>query len=262
MKNQLTRIFYDKKKMGIVAILLILPSLEIILFLYDHFVYGFGLPTPLYATFLSLYSRIHILQSIYLWFLPLYFLLIIGEDCIEDFRTGYKNILICKIGKTNYIKNKLKSGFLIPFFILSCGLFLNLILVQIACHGGTEQLIYGKYMIYDAFQMPETLLFKLSYTHPLLTNIIYNFFTASFAGLIGIVGTSLSIVLHDRKLVYAITFALWFIPILFKHSFMLIFQPFSEYGFNVILPLTFCIAGFYSLLIVLLIIWEVKIVKI
>ena len=50
--------------------------------------------------------------------------------------------------------------------------------------------------------------------------------------------------------------------ILFKNSFMLVFQPFSEYGFQVIVPLALWVAGLYTLLIVTMTMWEVKFVEI
>ena len=75
-------------------------------------------------------------------------------------------------------------------------------------------------------------------------------------------GTVLSIVLHDRRLVYAITFAVWFIPILFKDSFMLVFQPFSEYGLRTIVPLAVWSAGLFIFLTVVLVIWEEKYIEI
>lgn len=262
MRYQLRRILCNKKKICMIMALLIVPSLELFQFLYEHWRYEVELPYPLYATFLSVYSRGHILQSLYLWFLPLYLLVIVGEDCIEDYQIGYKNILVCKNGKNRYIKDKLKAGFFIPFLILVCGLSLNLILVQIICHNGTYLRYGGEYMVYDSNVMPETVLFELSYTHPLITNIIYIFLIAVFSGLIGMVGTGLSIVLHDRKIVYAITFALWFVPILFKNSFMLVFQPFMEYGFHVIIPLAVWGVGLYVLVIVLSAMWEEKFVEV
>lgn len=262
MKYQLLRIIGDKKKIFMIMLFLIIPSIEVFQFLYDNLIYNLGLPYPLYATFLSLYSRGHILQSLYLWFLPLYILIIVGDDSIEDFYTGYKNILITKSGKANYIKSKLQAGFIIPFLLVIFSLTLNLILVQIICINGTNSQYGGKYMIYDSSLMPETKLFELSYTHPLLTNIIYILITALFAGLIGMVGVTLAIVLHNRKVVYSITFALWFFPILFKNSFMLVFQPFMEYGFNTVVPLAIWVAGLFILVISVFIIWEEKLVEI
>lgn len=262
MKYQITRILTDRKKAAMLAILLLLPSIEVFQILYDSLANKLELPYPLYATFLSLYSRGHVFQSLYLWFMPLYLLVIIGEDSVEDYSTGYKNVLMCRIGRSAYIKNKLKSGFLMPFATIVCGLLLNLILIQIVCQGGTHLKFDGEYMVYDAGTMPGTMLFKWSYTHPLLANLGYIFITALFCGMIGMAGVMFVIVLHDRKIVYALTFALWFFPVLLKNSFMLIFQPFSEYGLLTLLPLGMWILGLYVLILILLLVWEVKFVEI
>lgn len=262
MEYQLRRVLSEKKKICILICMIIAPSLEIFQVLHLHWKYEAELPYPMYATFLSLYSRGHILQSLYLWFLPMYLLVVVGEEGIEDFKTGNKNILMSKIGKWNYIKIKMKSSFIISSGMVGAGLILNLILVQCAYLGGTNSRLSGEYMIYDPQTMPKTFLFEWSYTHPLLTNVIYIILTMVFAGLIGILGTMLSIVLHDRKLVYAITFALWFIPILFKNSFMLVFQPFSEYGLKTIVPLIAGVSGVYVFLTVVLAVWEDKYIEI
>ena len=258
MEYQLQRALSEKKKKIIIILMIIVPSLEILQVFYEYWKYGLELPYPMYATFLSLYSRGHIIQSLYLWFLPMYLLILVGEESIEDFKTGIKNILICRIGKTKYIKGKLKSSFITSISIVGIGLLVNFILVQFAYTEGTYLRYGGEYMVYDITTMPEILLFEWSYTNPVLTNLLYIVITMLFAGLIGMLGTMLSIVLHDRKLVYAITFALWFVPILFKNSFMLVFQPFSEYGFDTVVPLAVWTSGLYILITVVLVIWEEK----
>lgn len=164
--------------------------------------------------------------------------------------------------KKNYIKTKLKSSFLTSIVVVGMGLFINFILVQFSYKEGTYLRYGGDYMIYDANTMPETLLFEWSYTNPVLANLIYIVLTMLFAGLIGMLGTMLSIVFHDRKLVYALTFAVWFVPILFKNSFMLVFQTFSEYGFDTVIPLAIWSAGLYILIIAVLVVWEEKYIEI
>lgn len=266
MEYQLKRVLSEKKKVIMMILLIIVPSLEVLQIIYWNLKVGGDLPVdfpyPMYATFLSLYSEGHILQQIYLWFLPMYLLIISGEECIEDYKTGNKNILISRIGKKNYIKSKLKSGFLTSSGIVGIGLLINLIVVQFVYSGGTALRYDGEYMVYDKINMPNTFLFEWSYTHPLAANLSFIAITMLFAGLIGMIGTMLAIILHDRKLVYAITFALWFVPILFKNSFMLIFQPFSEYGLKTLLPLAIGIGGVYIMLIIILAIVEEKCIEI
>ena len=108
MKLQLERLMHDKIKMAIIICLLILPSLDVLVILWQN---AEELPCPLYATFLSSYSRGHILQALYLWFVPLYYLLIAGDICIEDYQTGYVNVLTAKEGRAKYVKNRLSAGF-------------------------------------------------------------------------------------------------------------------------------------------------------
>lgn len=161
----------------------------------------------------------------------------------------------------NYIKSKLKSAFLTSSGAVGIGLLINLVVVQLVYAGGTESYYGGEYMVYEKY-MPDTFLFEWSYTHPLAANLSFIGITMLFAGLIGMIGTILAIILHNRKLVYAITFALWFVPILFKNSFMLIFQPFSEYGLKTLLPLAIGIGGAYITLIIILVIVEEKYIEI
>ena len=83
-----------------------------------------------------------------------------------------------------------------------------------------------------------------------------------FLALVGMMGAALAISIHERKMVYALTFAIWFIPILFKNSSMHIFQPFMEYDFNVIVPMAIWCIVLYILVIITAIIWEKKIVEV
>ncbi|MCD7826198.1 MAG: hypothetical protein LUH14_09600 [Clostridiaceae bacterium] len=256
MRSFLDRIFCDKIKLTIILILILLPTADVFIILFQSKTEI--LPYALYATFLSGYSKGHILQSLYLWFVPLYFLLITGDNCIEDYQTGYKSILVSKIGKASMIRKNLCISFMLPFLILVVGLTLNLIAAMIAFRNGAYSPMGGEYAVYDALNMPETLLFKLSYTHPLSANLIYILAAAFLSGLISMVGTSFSLILHERKFVYSITFALWLGPLLMKNSSMLLFQPFSEYGFNVLMPIFLWITAIYVAIITAVNIWEVK----
>ena len=101
MRQQLNRIISDKKSIGMIIFMLVIPILDIVQIYYQDIIKingEMGKPYPLYVTFLSCYSQGHIFQMIYLWFLPLYLLVIVGEESIVDYITGYKNILICKMG--------------------------------------------------------------------------------------------------------------------------------------------------------------------
>ena len=155
-----------------------------------------------------------------------------------------------------------KSAFIVSFTIVFVGLGLNLILSQIVFNGGTNTPFDAEPLKYNIFVMVKTFLFEISYTHPLTTNIVYILITAIFAGVLGMMGAALAISIHERKMVYALTFAIWFIPILFKNSSMLIFQPFMEYDFNVVVPVAIWCIVLYILVIITAIIWEKKIVEV
>ena len=252
MRQQLNRIISDKKSIGMIIFMLVIPILDIVQIYYQDIIIcngEIGKPYPLYVTFLSCYSQGHIFQMIYLWFLPLYLLVIVGEESIVDYITGYKNILICKMGKNKYILQKMKSAFIVSFTIVFVGLGLNLILSQIVFNGGTNTPFDAEPLKYDSFVMAETFLFEISYTHPLTANIVYILITAIFAGVLGMMGA-------------ALTFAIWFIPILFKNSSMHIFQPFMEYDFNVVVPMAIWCIVLYILVIITAIKKKKKIVEV
>ncbi len=255
MKLQLERLIHDKTKVALIMCLLILPSIDVFIVILQSVE---GLPYPLYATFLSGYSRGHILQSLYLWFVPLYFLLIAGDSCIEDYQTGYVNVLTAKEGRMKYVKSQLLTGFCFPFVVMMSGLILNLLIVCIVCRNGTYLQYEGEYAVYNAVNMPETFLFEISYMHPLLTNIIYMFVASFFGGLMGMVGTILAVVLHERKIAYSITFAFWLFPLMMRNSSMLLFQPFAEYGLDVLFPLFVWMTALYIVVVIEVEVWEVK----
>jgi len=245
----LQRLLGDKRKILIILFLLLLPSIEVIQYIYEKNAFGVELPYPLYATFLSCYARGHIFHSIYFWILPIYILILTIETCVEDYTTGNKNIIMSRIGKEKYSVMRICEGFLVPFFIVLLGLLLNMVFVMIVCRGGTAT-IYGNHpLFFNKDTMPDTLLFKISYEHPMITNIIYALFTALYAGIIGISATVMSFVIYDRRVIYGINFVVWFIQIMFKNSILLLFQPFIEYGFAVIVPLFLWSLGVYLMII-------------
>lgn len=255
LKYHVERIKNDKLKKTIIFIIFIIPSLEILQHLYSVIKYGATPLQPDYASFLAANSTGRILQPLLLWFLPLYLLVISGDDCIEDYNTGYKNILVSKWGKKKYFTSNMGKAFVVCFLTVFIGLIIDLLLVHIIFYNGTHN--PG-----DSISFPENYLYTISIAHPAITNICYCILTACLGGVIGAAGTAMAIALHDRKLVYPLTFAIWLIPLLFHNSLMIVIQPFTEYDFPDLLPtciffIAFCIlASFLSYL------WEVKIAKI
>lgn len=255
MKHQFTRIFSDPYKLGLSIALILLPTVEVFQYLWYGHQYGMEMPQSAFATFLSAATIGHVTQILLLWFLPLYLLILTGIDSVEDAKTGYRSILIAKTGKQTYLRTKLKFSFLTSFLILFLGLSLNFIICQIVFRKGT-------YIPFDEGSMPDSLLFHMSFAHPELANLAFILVVALLAGLISMVGTMLSIVARDKRIVFPVVFALWFGPILPKNSLMLVTQPFAEYDFNVLVPIFLWVAGLYIILTALLYIWEVKIAEI
>lgn len=118
-----------------------------------------GNPIRYMSHFIMLFTRTHISNDLSV-FLPLYLLVIVGEECIVDYITGYKNILICKMGKNKYILQKMKSAFIVSFTIVFVGLGLNLILSQVVFNGGTNTPFDAEPLKYDSFVMVKTFLLK------------------------------------------------------------------------------------------------------
>lgn len=240
------RLFSDYVKSGIALFLLLGPSIEIIYHVMHCLKYSRNFEMADLVAYLTGNNAGigHVFQTVILWFLPLYLLVILAEDCIVEHKIGYKNILISKCGKKKYIKTHLKKSFIIGFLIVFCGIMFNLLLVHITFWGAIED----KGIVLDA----ESNLLSWLYQYPLLANIVFGIIVAWCAGLISAVGTMVAIVFHDRKLVYSITMVIWLVPVMMKKSLMLLFQPFSEYDIDTLLPIFFGVSIAYIVIILAL----------
>lgn len=186
-KNNISRLFF--------IIILLIPTLEIFQ-LSKEFNTDFN---SNYLTFLSGASRGHLYQIILLWFLPIYTLLLIADDSIQDYKTGYKNILISKIGIKKYYKGKMFNSFIICFLTMFISLLLNLILINIFFGSESNNLN-------SINDLPNNILYSLSISYPFWANIFFILLASCLCGLTGVCGASLSLFLQDKKYVYAISF--------------------------------------------------------
>ena len=221
MTYYLNRIFNDKLKLIITILFLFLPSFEVLVYLKTYGVH-FNELSPNFCTFLSAKSvdNGHIIQGIILWFLPIYLLIINSEDVIEDKKTGNRNILITYFGKNKYFFQNLKKSFLISFFIMLLALIINFLFVNIAFNN--ESNLMNTYVNGNNFM-------NASLNHPTITNIAFILITALLSGIIGTVGTGISLAFHNRQIVYPVVFLIWLIPCMFKWSLLFSTQPFTEY---------------------------------
>lgn len=239
-----TRLWRNPIRKGLFCIILFYPLLEILLYLYDV-TRGGAVYYPDYAFFLMCNTAGvgHLPQSLLLWFMPIYCLILTADDCVEDNKIGYRNILICKCGKKRYIKSHLIKSFICIFVMIFSALLINLLMVHLVFRGGQFS-PYGEEEYTSAF-------YQWEISYPLLTNLLFSFITAFFCGLISMVGTMTAIRIKNKKLVYGITMLMWFIPFLSKNSIVLLFQPHSEYVLDTLIPLGACIIVVYGLYIVL-----------
>lgn len=227
VRYYLKRIINNKIKLGVILLIFAFPVIDIFLMLMDIRNGGSAL-MPNLASFLSscIFNGSQILLF---WYLPLYLLLIVADDCIEDFKLGYKNILVTKWGKIGYFKANIIKGFLISFFVIFLSLVLNLIMTQIAFAG-------GDYRLFDTNSIEATPSLYLAFQHPLLTNCVYILLASFLSGIVGMGAVAMAMALHNRFLVYPIVFLLWYIPSAIRQSIIIAVQPFTEYSLFDVLP--------------------------
>lgn len=241
----MNRIRINRLRVAVIAAILLFPILEIIYYFWDILKMGGSVLKPDYAFFLACNTVGigHFFQAVFLWLMPLYCLFLCADDCIEDYITGYKNMLISRLGRKKYVDMHLRKSYILTFCIISCSLLLNLLLVHIVFYGGQHS-PYSDELVTSHFYQWEA-------DNPFLANLLFIFMTAFISGLISMVGTMAGIVLHNKKMAYGITMLLWGIPFLQKKSLMLLFQPHSEYVLDTLVPLALEVILLYVAFILL-----------
>lgn len=218
------RIINDKVKLFFMILLFTLPVIDLIL----TFIY---VPMGAYPekadanSFLAATSVSFISHSLMLYFLPVYLLVIAGDDCFEDVLTGYRSVLISKWGKKSYVKTSIIKAFCISFSVVFISLLFNLLMAHIIYNGSGYSQIEELLIYYEPGD-----LYYFEANNPLLTNVIYIFTTSFLSGLIGAAGAALAMANKNRKIVYPLLFLLWYLPQCLDNSIMLALQPFNEYN--------------------------------
>jgi len=184
-----------------------------------------SVPDPRYVAFsaLSTVGTNHLSYKIMFWFLPIYLLIITGEDSLEDDDTGYRNVLQSRMSKRQYVWGKARNAFCFSFLVLFLSLMLNYGLLHLLFHQG--EFIWLTPGIYPE---EEQRMYTIGYDHPGSVNLVNIMVTSIFGGCIGMVGTSLAVFFRDRKIVYGLTFLLWFIFVLTDDGLMSILHPFTN----------------------------------
>lgn len=241
----LKRILNNKFKLVLILFIFFLPVTNILTSL-KNISNGGSVWLPDLATFLTVPDgggR----KSLISGYLPMYFLLIAADDCIEDYKTGYKNLLITKWGKNRYFWFNIVKGFVIGFCVILLSLALNMLMVYIAFAGG-RYTAWGHYEEFMQYVM----------TTPFLDNCIYILLLSFMSGIVSMGGVALSLALHNRFMVYPITFILWYLPSAVTVSVRYMFAPFAEYPITYALPTYLAVVGIN---IALLIFAYIKVIK-
>jgi hypothetical protein len=227
------RIIYNYSKLIFIIILILIPSLEVIQL--NIQLQDIEITRTIYKLFfLSGAGRGHMFQIIYFWLLPLYLLFIVSSDSCYDEVSRYKYALLSRIGRKKYIQEKLIFSFVISFVFICLSLLLNMIFVYIFFNNRCSNIYLSQEMI-----GMEGIIEYMSLNYPLLLYIIYIFISSLIAGLLGMLGAMISLILDNKKYVYTITFLIWLIFIISDDSIMLIFQPYIEYSFEYLIRILF-----------------------
>ncbi|WP_141603790.1 DUF2705 family protein [Terrilactibacillus laevilacticus] len=252
MRSHFNRIINNKLSLLMFTIIILIPLFDLFQLIKSSNLFNI-IYHPAFASFLSGAARGHAAQILLLWFLPLYFLLFVADDPIQDYKTGYRYILISKLGKKKYCLEKLMSSFIFSFSAMSISLLINFEIAYTVFYGGTYNNDLSK------INLSNNMLFNISIDHPYIAYLCFALICCTMAGCAGLLGASLSLFFLDREYVYPATFFIWFLMVLKQHSLMYLFQPFAEYGFDILIPIFILAILVFSIIPALVFIYEVKV---
>lgn len=227
MSYYITRIFNNKLKLGVILFIFVAPILDVLKALIDVSK-GAAVPFPALAAFLGSFMTTGLL-GVLTGYLPLFLAIIVADDCIEDYRIGYKNILVTKRGKNKYFALNMLKSFTVSFLILIIPLLLNLLMVHIVFAGGTF-LFIAQESIKVIPSMAE------QFSHPMFYNLLCIFLFSFVGAFVGSGATALAMAFPNRFILYPLDFILWYIPNIMESSVRGAFQPFTEYPLSKYFP--------------------------
>ncbi|MCO7128262.1 hypothetical protein NIE88_21265 [Sporolactobacillus shoreicorticis] len=236
--SEIMKILKSKTSIIVISFLFLLPFIDLFFNWYAVFMdfilhpdaYGGNLSAssilhPSMAAFLSGASIGHVAQMLMIWLFPLYFLIAYGDCLCTEYKNGYSNIIVSKVGKKRYMKVKFIVSFLFSSLLFLCNLTLNYLLSLIVFHNGHS------FMGIESFTNMHFWM-RLSLVHPYIVYTLYILFFSLITGLYSMFITAISFVFHEKKWVYSIAFFIWIMLILSPYSLTYLMQPFIEYGMS------------------------------
>lgn len=215
IKNEIKSIFRAKSR-------IILAAVIILSIVADAFIVYRNRPDlhPVYAAFLS---RSGIISIIITAFVPLYSMYMCADSYLRDRTKGYSVIIISRVGRKKYFRNKFIVAFLIPFGLVLTGMILNLLLSLLIFNGGNDTA--GFDMIVAGFQ-EDFLIFE--YNHPLTAYIIFMILGSVAVGLGSVICTFIAFMVRNYPMTCLISFAVWTLLTVGNVSYL--YSPFISYG--------------------------------
>lgn len=237
------RIINDKVKLCIILLLFLIMVADLLPQL-QFLPVGGRAYAPDFSTFLSNNLLTQFLFFVK-WFLPLWLMLVVSDDIMEDYTTGYRNILISKFGRKKYMRVTVLRGFVFSFLLIFIALMLNFLLAHIIYKGCS-----GSIMDEVVSTFNKNHLLVRSMEKPTQTNLIYIFAFSVLSGLIGAGNSALALAIHKRKFTYPLAFFIWFILINISPTILTATQPFVEYDLDYVLRAFIISVSVYIIVII------------
>lgn len=215
IKNEIKSVFRAKSRIILAAVIVLFIGSDAIIAYMDS-------PDlhPAYAAFLS---RSGIVSIIITAFVPLYSMYMCADSYIRDRANGYSAVIISRVGRRKYLRDKSVVAFLIPCGLVLTGMVLNLFLVLLLFGGGQDTA--GFDMIAANFH-EDFLTFE--YNHPLAAYIMFMVLGSVASGLGSVICTSVAFVAGKYPVAYLTTFVLWNLLTVGYVSYL--YSPFISHG--------------------------------
>jgi hypothetical protein len=256
MKSYFYRYIRSKKSLLIAGLMVLFPIIDLFL-LNSQWQDKFTINQSL---FLVGHTEGHMMQILFLWFLPIYLLIMVSEYYIQDVSSGSNTVQIVKVGKKKYFTNQLLFSFLVAFTVMLLALLVNLALVSLINYSGaydpnTSSLgLYRKYIP----QHPELAYGYFMLTHQTLANLISILLVSFLSGVTAVGLTALCFLFPKRVYAYFLGFALWFLIITGKHALLAAFNPFTDRPWTQLLTNVLLFLSSVAVLTLISLIYKVK----